>query len=130
MNKKRIDEYLPRAIEALSICDIANGESIINSYRGQISSFGAAITMGSFKAAVAYLAAESKDENSQISKARLLEAIYYVISEEKTKKQAREICKMIFNEKDIDSIKDKCIDASIALKLAMNAYKLVKEDRK
>ncbi len=133
MNKNRVDAYLPRAIEALHQCKIADKDgSLSKTFRGQISSFGAAITMGSFKASVAYLAADSQSEDSKISRSKLLEAIDYVVNETNDNKSrdAKIICKEIVDEKDVvklNIIQEKFIDASIALKLAMNAYNLVKD---
>ena len=134
MNKNRVDQYLPRAIEALDSehCKISNVKGELSkTFRGQISSFGAAITMGSFKAAVAFLASDSQNESSKISRSKLLQAIDYVIDSKLDKpRDAKTICIDIFNERDagkINAIEEKYIDASIALKLAMNAYTLVKD---
>lgn len=126
MNKKRVDELLPIAIEALEASTIAKNGSIIKTYRGAISSFGSAITMGSFKAAIAFLA---KDADGDVDKSKLLQAVDYICnySQSKEIRDAKKIAKEIIQEKDVGALnikKDLYIDASIALKLAMNMYDL------
>lgn len=135
MKKNRVEKYLVTAIEALDSnhSKIANADDkIVKAYRSQISSFGAAVSMGSFKSAVAYMAADSQNEKSKVKRSKLLQAIDYVVMRESNYeiRDAKTICKEIVNNSnpsEISEMKDKYIDASIAIKLAMNAYTLVKD---
>ena len=157
MNKKRVNNYLPNAISVLKDVGIAveqksennNAEKVYkidSTYRASISGFGAAVIMGSFKAAVAFYAEDAKGDNpaksNKIYRSKLLQAMYYIVNDGEypkckegdknffpdNAKAPKEICKEIIelkasNEKEICA---KWIDASIALKLAMSAYTLEK----
>lgn len=141
MNKKAVEKYLPLAIEALNdpqckIQDKNSDESfsgkISKTYRGQISSFGAAVTMGSFKAAVAFF---SNKAGSSVEREQLVRAMYYIVKtfENENKKaehwkDAPKIAEEIIKtpQENIPALKEKFINASLALKLAMNAFDLYK----
>jgi len=118
MNKKRVDSWLLNAKEALIKTEIAKNGAIEKTYRSQISSFGAAVTMGSFKAAVAFFSAQG---GASVHREKLLSAMYYVVFKElKTEKQVLDyVC-----ENDTRDLRNQFIDASIALKLAMNFFDL------
>lgn len=123
MNKKKVDEYIPRAFEAIKVCEIANQSGEVQkTFRGQIASFGAAMTMGSIKAAVAFFA---KDGGSDVERSKLLKAIDYVLNG--TDREAEKISEEILGKTDeeLKKLKEDYIDASIAIKLAMNLYTLV-----
>ena len=79
-NKNRTDAYIPIAIKALEFSGIAQNGKVDPSYRGQISSFGAAVTMGSFKQAVAFFAQDAKNGDSKISRSNLILAIDYILN--------------------------------------------------
>ena len=119
MNKKKVDAYIPKAYEALAECGIAKNGEIAKTFRGQIASFGAAMTMGSFKAAVAFFA---KDAGSDVERSKLLQAIHFVLTGEKKSPEA--IAKKVLGmtDEELKQVREQYIDASIAIKLAMNLY--------
>ena len=138
MNKKQVEIYLPLAIKALTdesrgACEIRtkvkekdSGEEkwtnqIQKTYRGQISAFGAAIVMGSFKSAVAFF---SEDGGGKVKRSELLRAMYWIVHQEWKKVDLifREIAALA--EPKLSQEKDAFINASLALKLAMNAFEL------
>lgn len=130
MNKAKVNAYLPRAIEALTKFGIATENGVIvKTYRANISSFGAAITMGSFKAAVAFFAkdADSANQNrkEKVNRSLLICAMNYVVNG--SVKSADTICKdiILMNNADIPALCEEYINASIALKLAMNGFDLI-----
>lgn len=137
MSKKRIDSYLPFAHKALIECKIADNNEIVKTYRGHISTFGAAITMGSLIAAVAFFSANKDDDqksgSKKVDRPKLMHAIHYILlaSEEKGLQDCNGnslfnmICGLSKNE--MDDIKDKVLDAAVALKLAMNLFVLKAE---
>ena len=129
MDKNRVDKYISSAVTALEECGIAKNGEIVKTFRGQISSFGAAVTMGSFKQAVAAFSKDAQSGNSVISRSKLIEAIHYVIYKEKL--DAEKICKQVLQTpaSDINCLKERYLDAAVALKLAMNAYDLKKADK-
>lgn len=132
MSKQRIDEYLPFAYEALSECGVAANNEINKTFRGQISTFGAAITMGSLLASVAFF---SEQGGSTTERQKLMKSIHYVISRSENEDVSRCSSNSLFmlvkntREEHIDSLKEKILDAAIALKLAMNLYSLKKDGK-
>ena len=128
MNKQRVNAWLPAAKEALKELKIADEkDEISKTFRGQISSFGAAVVMGSLPAAVAFFSAKG---GSEVDRPKLMQAIYYVIAKDahKTDKskwiaEPSTIFAWVCNENS-QMLKEKFIDAAIALKLAMNLYHL------
>jgi CRISPR-associated protein Cmr5 len=143
MNKRKVEAWLPKAIEALE-CDeckiqlrdtvkdengnedkVPNGK-ISKSFRGQISSFGAAVTMGSFKSAVAFF---GKDGESGVKRSELIRAIYYIT--DGVWREAEYIVHEIIetNNARLAKKKEDFINASVAIKLAMNAFELVEEKK-
>ena len=126
MNKRQVEEYLPRALEALNSPEskIARDGKIPRSFRGQISSFGAAVTMGSFKAAVAFF---SDNGSADVPRSELIRAMYFVVHG--AWKTAEAICGEVLRWKQSELFAEKeCfLNASVALKLAMNAFELTVE---
>lgn len=119
MNKKRVNDWLLKAKEALTQTGIAQNGKIDKTYRGQISSFGAAVIMGSLPAAVAFF---SEQGGSSVERQKLIQAMYYCVSG--TVKKEKDILEIVCKQND-KSMREQFIDASIALKLAMNFYDLV-----
>ena len=130
MNKTRVNDGILYAKEAIKQFEIPNEHNeILRTFRGQISTFGAAVTMGSLKSAVAFFSAKG---NSDVERPKLLKAMYYVIKKIEDKdykfnsddfepvKIFEYICK-----NDNNRTKEKFTDASISIKLAMNFFHLV-----
>ena len=81
MNKAVIDDLIPKAYTALEDFGIANNKGeIIKTFRGYISSFGAAIVMGSLRAAIAF---NSKNKDTGLERNRLMMIIYYLVTNSK-----------------------------------------------
>ena len=137
MNKKRVEELMKPALMALNApeCGIQikgkDGEftgQIPNGFRGQISSFGAAVTMGSFKAAVAFFSKDKDKSSASVERDQLIRAMYRISSVGDGEwKDVKTIAKEIFvlDPSAERRWKEEFINASIALKLAMNAFELV-----
>ncbi len=119
MNKKRVDDNILCAKKALEECGIAKDGKVEKAYRGQISTFGAAVVMGSLKAAVAFFAEKG---SAEVDRPKLLEAMYYVIKKEKV--SAKNVLDFVCSN-DEKTLKEEFVDASVAIKLAMNFYDLV-----
>lgn len=119
MNKKRINDWLLVAKEALEKTGVAENGEIDKTYRGQISSFGAAVVMGSLPAAVAFF---SEQGGASVKREKLIQAMYYCISGKNLK--AKEILEIVCKNNSND-LREKFTDASIAVKLAMNFFDLV-----
>ncbi len=131
-NKARTDSYIPFAIDALKLSGIADkNEKINSSYRGQISSFGAAVAVGSFKQAVAFFAQDAKDKQDEknskdkINRSKLISAIEYVVNRgnvqiKDPKAISEEILKKTTDE--LRQLENQYMDAAVALKVAMSIY--------
>jgi CRISPR-associated protein Cmr5 len=125
-NKRKVDEYIPPAREILSDCGIADGDTINKTYRGQISSFGAAVSMGSLLSAVAFFSAQG---SSSTERQRLMDAIYKLITgaapAEGNERALFDYVKDRSGTRDLRrEAKNEVYNAAIALKLAMNLYEL------
>ena len=131
MNKRKVEEYLPRALEGLANpkCNIRKKDKndkflnqIEKNFRGQISSFGAAVTMGSFKAAVAFFGQKG---SAEVDRSELLRLINYVVNNDW--ETADKIVTNILGlaDSDVPGVQEQYLNASVAIKLAMNAFELV-----
>lgn len=130
----RINKYLPDAIDLLEKCNIAQKGKIEKTFRGQISSFGAAVQMGSLTAAVAFF---SEKGGAKSHREHLMLVLYnlvykekgnYVlpITDDKGDVTNKEVFKYLLEKVigDKEAKKDEIIDAAVAVKLAMSAYVL------
>lgn len=122
MNKNRVNNWILTAKEALIKTGIAENGKIDGNYRAQISSFGAAVVMGSLPAAVAFF---SEQGGASVKREKLISAIYFCITGDyvdDVKKILEFVCKNNTYE-----LREQFTDASIALKLAMNFFDMDKE---
>lgn len=129
MNKKRVDEYIPRACKALLVTRIVEKETIDASYKGQIASFGAMIATGSVLSAIALFSARGKTD---ADRTKLMKAIYAVIHGSTGEIADNALFDYVQGEKNRGKIcfaKEEVTDAAIALKLAMNLYKPIEKER-
>lgn len=126
MNKGRIDKDLRAAYQALDksgIVEDVEGRKVIDfSFRGQIASFGASISMGSLLSAIAFFSAQN---SAEVARDKLMNAILFIL---KADGRAKEDCSSLYayaaertdgKEKDC---REDILNAAIALKLAMNLY--------
>ncbi|MEG1106916.1 MAG: type III-B CRISPR module-associated protein Cmr5 [Eubacterium sp.] len=135
MNKRIINEMIPKAYTVLETVKIAKNGKINENYRGQISSFGAAVIMGSLLPAVAYF---SEKGDADVDRTKIIKAITHLLyNNEKNvdklnlfgtlKNQIGQGKNTVDTLLDENYIKEKVINAAIALKLAMNLYDLGKK---
>lgn len=131
MNKRIIDEEIQLAYDVLSATKIANNGVINKAFRGQISSFGAAISCGSLISAVAFF---SDQGSCSVDRTKLLSAIYDVMKQQKHINPPQQklfdyvreqISRDVGNNRAYENAcKEDILNAAIALKLAMNIYEL------
>ncbi len=99
MNKKRVDEYIPRAIAALMNNELANDNKIDKRLRNQIASFGSSVIMGSLYSAVIFFS----DYSGDLSKVKgircaLMNCIYDICSfEENTSYKSNKLLKYLLD---------------------------------
>lgn len=126
MNKIAIDRNLPYAYKAIIDAEISKDGKVNKSYRGQISTLGAAITMGSIKSAICFFS-EKANNNSDVDRSKLLKAISYVLkNSEDTREQYKKVddfkMYILNSDLDIEVLKEDIVNAAIAIKLAMNLF--------
>ena len=130
MNKKRIDKNIDLAYKVMSKVGIAVDGRVSRSYRGQIASFGAAISSGSLIAAIAFFSGQNK---AQVDRSKLMRAIMELIKLSRPEMDFSEYEKdentaLFFfvqqHKEDRLKLKEEIIDYAIAIKLAMNLYEL------
>lgn len=119
MNKKWIDDNIMKAYKLIGENGLVKNGELLKTYRGYISTFGAAIVMGSLKAAVAFYSQES---SSAKNREKLMPIIHALIDDEN---KGNSLNEYVENAKNVTVAKRKICDAAIAIKLAMNLYKLV-----
>lgn len=127
MNKEKVNENMEKAYEAIAKTGICQNGVIKKTFRGQVSTFGAAVSMGSLLPAIAFF---SDNGSSSVERRKITEAIYMIIKPEaagNVKDAALYMyAKQQINDKKEESCKEEILNAAIALKLAMNLYKLEK----
>jgi len=113
MSKRKIEAYIPRAIEAIESLEIANRDGeVAKQFNGYIASFGASVRQAGLLATVLFY----ENENSNAEKGR--EKIVYAIE--------KMIGYRIVNDNQVDKgTRADVENAAIALKLAIRTYKLV-----
>ncbi len=128
MDKKRLDEWIPYAYDALEDLLADEAGKINKTYRGQISNFGVSVINGTLLSAILFY---QEPGNASTERQLLLEAIKKVLDKDpKIKKESKNydalyeyaIARKNKNEEKI--VRDEIITAATALKLAMNLYEL------
>ena len=124
MNKKQIDEFLPKAVETIKKTKGPKGiaddnERVSKTFRGYISQFGAAVAMGSLLSAIATL---SQQGSAKEDRRKLVDAMEQVLGLNGTSL-------FDYARKDENNAKDRILDCALAIKLALNFFE-VKEENK
>ena len=128
MNKKAVNDQLEIAYQAVIKSGIArkadSGEYLVNkAFRGQISTFGAAITTGSLKSAIAFF---SDDGNASVKRSLLIKAIEIILVKRGEIQSGQSLFSYAKNENP--EAKENIINAAIAIKLALNLFILVDKE--
>ena len=117
MNRAEIDRLLPDAYELIKANGIASEDGKVQkTWRGQIASFGAAVSMGSLLSAVAFFSDQGR---AIVEREKLLNVIYDLI-----KPQESNLYEYVKANRESLLVKEKVINAAIAVKLALNLYVL------
>ena len=135
MDKNRINKLLPIAVEVIKK---ELSEPIPNEFRGYIASFGAAVTMGSLPAAVAYYSAASK--NAKEDRTKLPVMILEVLKGENVAIKGENVAITVDtlfdyvtsfkNDNESFAIKEDVLHAAIAIKLGLNWFEIESKDKK
>ncbi len=132
-DKATIDRLIPLAYDVLRRSGIAHqtdpnqpGLAIKSGWRRQVSAFGSAITMGSLWAPIAFFAKTSS--GSDLPRDELCKAIAMMLAEGRTDRQGKTLVQMIDTDRE-PVTRAEIINATVALKLAMNLYRLEDDAR-
>lgn len=138
-NKRKIDEYIPKAINSLSKNEkiVINGK-IKSGFAGQIATFSVAVSTGSLLSAVAFF---SENKKSTVERQELMNVIYEIITGENVReKEANNSDSVLLSyvkekyeqthgqNKDANSLLDygqfqqDILNAAIAVKLGINFF--------
>jgi CRISPR-associated protein Cmr5 len=131
MDKRKVDELLPLAVQALD-CDhtvaserigIVKNGTIPKSFRGQISTFGAAVSTGSLLAAIAFF---NDKGNAAVDRRKLMMEINWMLEQQGEVKTDTTLFRTVqgAGKTKQPEMKEKVLNCAVALKLAMNLYEL------
>lgn len=140
-NKRKIDEYIPKAIDSLSKNKkiVINGE-IKSGFAGQIATFSVAVSTGSLLSAVAFF---SEKKQSAVERQELMNVIYEIITGGKDTNNSKAVLLSYVKEKyeqthsqkgdagsllDYGQLQQDILNAAIAVKLAINFFPKAKEN--
>jgi len=126
MNKAKIDKDIPAAYRALKDAKIVEDGKIDAGFRGQIATFGAAVSMGSLLSAIAFFSEKNK---SDVPREKLLDALFLIIRTHDG--NASGDCKNLYEYAAAHpDCQEEILNAAIALKLAINLYPRREKDEK
>jgi len=123
MDRSKVDALIPEAQEEIRTQGIYKDGYIDNTFRGQISSFGAAVTMGGLLSAIAFFS--KKGIGSDVDRSLLMKAIYSLIKGHdapQVENSLYEYVKQEIRDGREDSVKEDVINAALAVKLAINLF--------
>ena len=124
MSKKRIEEYIPKALEVVE--EEFKSKVIPKEYNGYISSFGAGLVQSGLKPTVAIYENKNDKDKTQQDRTKLPKMILKIIEPNSSESSLlRYIINSNQNEKQL---KEKIKDASIAIKLVIRTFKLEKAE--
>jgi CRISPR-associated protein Cmr5 len=118
MRKKKIEAYIPKAIEAIKETEICNEEGIVPSqFNGYIASFGASIRQAGL--APTYLFYANANSGSEEDRSKVIKAIEAILGQKLVTKDEQN---RAVSRRDVE-------EAATALKLAVRTFKLAKDER-
>lgn len=111
---KRIESFIPKALEAVESLGISKNGRVPKEYNGYIASFGASVRQAGLLATILFY--DNANSNAQEDRTKVIRALESITGDKLDK-----------NTKNTPALRAKVEDAAIALKLALRTYKLVKE---
>ena len=126
MNKREVDKKIPDAYKVLNDVKIVKDKDekgividgkIKRGWRGQIASFGAAVAMGSLLSAVSFFSSQG---SAELPRELLIKALESLIKKDNLHEYIMDSMKEKPSHEHI--VKEEIMNATIALKLAMNLY--------
>lgn len=136
MNKNKVNNFIPSAYDVIGKIIVTNSDKagentsaadennadLLGAFRAQISSFGAAVTMGNLLSSVAFF---SRKGSAKVDRPLLMLAIAKMLGCENETGGLFGYIKN--NQGEEERVKDEILTCAVALKLAMNLYDLDKK---
>lgn len=119
MSKSRINRFLSIAYDVVKNSELIENDKLQGNYKAQITSFGAAISMGSLLSAIAFF---SDKGSSDLKRQELMKLIYYVIKNETVAYKDITNYDLFKYARDNENVKQEVLDAAIAIKLTLNLF--------
>lgn len=120
MNKDRINNLIPEAINALETTKIVKNGKIETAFNGYISSFGASVIQTGLLASVAKF--ENQNSSTESDRPKLMKAILYLLTGENKTEKGALLKYIIENQKNNPRLQSEIEEAAIALKLTMRIF--------
>lgn len=116
MGKKRIEGFIPKAIEAVKDCEIASEKNEVpKQFNGYISSFGASIRTAGVVPTVLFF---QHSENTEEDRGKVVTAVETILGETLVQNGRR----------NTRITREEIEDAATALKLAVRTFKLIDKE--
>lgn len=113
MDKKTVNKMIPQAYQVLSEQGTLDKE-----LKGYIATFGAAVTMGSLPAAVAFYSSSG----SSAGREKLSEYLFKMVKMNDKTTTEKNLFEYVISKRDAQEVKELVLNAAIALKLALNLF--------
>lgn len=122
MNKRRVNELIPKVIEYIPSSGILIDNEIPNEFKGYVSSFGASIIQSGILSTVAFFS--NPDSAAKKDRVEIINIIYNIMDKKFPHNKEEGLLSYLLNNKEhIDDIKEEIINVAIALKLGMRVFK-------
>ncbi len=128
--KKRVERYIPKAIDAVEVY-IAQDGKVKKQFKGYIASFGAAVIQTGLIPAVAFYSVQA---GAEADRGKIIDAIQEILQRtgevnmDKKQSLLRFLVERFENGDDMSRWKEKVMDAATALKLAVRIFNVEKDD--
>ncbi|WP_456389970.1 type III-B CRISPR module-associated protein Cmr5 [Hydrogenimonas sp.] len=113
--RKRIETYIPKAIEAVKTCGIAKNGEVPRQFNGYISSFAASVRQAGLAPTVLFFTAQT--DRTEETRGKIVKAIEAILGQS--------ILDRNNGRQNPAVTRDMVEDAATALKLAIRTFKLV-----
>ena len=128
MDRKQIDKFLTKADEALKkdSIKIVENNKILSTFVGYVAMFGTAVIQNGLLPALSFFNAKSE---SGVERYKIIQALSWMLTGDEDEKSLLTTCIELQHDKDKFVKKTKeIVSASIALKMMMRTYKIVKNE--
>jgi len=132
-NQDKINKMLQAADNALISHKIVKGGTVEDGYDSAIAAFGPTVVMSGLMPSLAFYCAEGKDDSRKTNKSIVIDAIATMLFSKYNKKDHKELLKFCIeknndNKAFLSKLTEDIVNASVALKIMVRTYKIMKDD--